>query len=123
MEFRKYQSLENHYREKHILKHLQYFPELGRQRFVVLEKLDGANIQLHFENGVIKVGKRSQYIGEIVDGVYTGEDFYGITDILNRNMEYILNIDKARKCNSLRLYGEVFPSHDHEEGTELFKRL
>lgn len=100
MDFKKFTSIENTYRQKFIDKFI--FPE-GCE-FVAREKLDGANIQLLFTPGKpMKVGKRTAYIEE-------NEDFYDIWNTLNK---YKVELDGfQRYCDSLnepiRIYGEIY---------------
>ena len=79
MEFKKYSSIENTYRQKHIDKFDEVLP--GWQEgttFVAREKLDGANIQLVFTpDGLMKVGKRTSFLNE-------SDSFFDIWNTLNK---------------------------------------
>lgn len=80
--FKKYNSIDNHYQTKEIMRWLSEYPELENETFVLTEKVDGANIQLYFTpDGGFKYGKRSAFLSpdekffdlhELVAGPYKG---------------------------------------------------
>lgn len=75
--FKKYNSIENSYRDKYITKALSQYPELKDETYCLVEKLDGANLQLFFQpNKEMQVGKRSCFISK-------DEDFYSVWDVLS----------------------------------------
>jgi len=68
-EFKKYKSIENSYREKHIRDMMKLNPVYAACKYVVTEKLDGGNFQFRFTiddtapSGVrLEYGKRSSIL-------------------------------------------------------------
>lgn len=111
--FKKYKSIENHYREKHILDMLQHNPVYHTCRYVAQEKIHGANFQIRFERGddfvSISYGKRS--------GVIThDENFYNHTAVVNKPhiqalQESIceqMHSGVLSEVNTVFLYGEFY---------------
>lgn len=105
--FRKYSSIENHYRQKYILNCISQKPGLENAKFVAREKIDGANIQIYFKKGhAVKFGKRSSFLSE-------GDSFFNIEQAKKDNYEIIKRIDTAVQGssvvpNEIRLYGELY---------------
>lgn len=102
--FKKYPSLENHYREKFInqIKLLPTFtPEMP---WVASEKIHGANFQFWTDGKQVKVGSRSQF----VDG-----SFYGCQKVIDRYHDEVISLYKKMYeempgLEYIRLYGELF---------------
>lgn len=64
--FLKYPSIENAYREKHIIQWLRHYPELYDETFLLQEKMHGSNIQFEVHpRGQCFIYSRKQRIGEI----------------------------------------------------------
>jgi len=64
MEFKKYNSIENSYRQKFI-DMITIDPELMDQQWVVLEKIHGAHMDIYIDvDGTIKFAKRSGFVKE-----------------------------------------------------------
>lgn len=107
MEFKKYSSIENHYQNKYIEKTLQNNPELRLEKFILQEKIDGANFQILIENDEIKFGKRTAFLDE-------GRDkFYDWEMVIKQNEDFINAVKNwlnEKKFNYIRLYGELFGS-------------
>ncbi|MFW6046550.1 MAG: RNA ligase family protein [Candidatus Woesearchaeota archaeon] len=89
--FKKYPSIENHYRQKFVDGFLSLYPELKNQWYIITEKRDGSNICLIFrphkedvENIQIdyKVASRNRILGD-------DENFYGVRDVLPKYSELI----------------------------------
>lgn len=104
MSFRKYNSIENSYRAKHVLKVLEWYPEVKDIKYSIREKLDGSNIQLYFEPGQeMKVGKRSGFISK-------DENFFDVWETLKKYQRELDDIqdevDMSNVC--VRLYGEIY---------------
>ena len=96
--FKKYQSIENHYREEYINSFNLEAP------FVIMEKLDGCNIQILFRpNKPYLVGKRSSYITK-------ENNFNDIWNTLDKYKEEFKNIQSF--CNffntEMTYYGELY---------------
>ncbi|AUR85881.1 hypothetical protein NVP1081O_146 [Vibrio phage 1.081.O._10N.286.52.C2] len=86
MEFRKYSSLENSYREAFVAR----CHGLARTEWVALEKIHGANFNFTMEFDVeqdemfnVTVGKRTQAISPNATGDYS---FYGCTSVVEQHM-------------------------------------
>jgi Rnl2 family RNA ligase len=111
--FRKYPSIENSYRQKHIDFWFEKHPELISAEYVVQEKIHGCNIQLIFDSeGNISVGSRTQIIPK--------EDktsLYGINAYLDNAPGDLVFLMKEMRsnavfnCRIIRLYGEFFGSN------------
>jgi Rnl2 family RNA ligase len=68
MEFKRYNSLINHYRSDDLAKWLLYNPEIRNENFVVTEKLHGAHFQMYISSsGEVTYGKRSSFLGNNAD--------------------------------------------------------
>ena len=104
MTFRKYPSIENHYYTGEIEKWVAYNPELMDCMYSLQEKLHGANIQLHFEDGVMSVGKRTTML-------LPGDKFYDIWNALEKIKsvtDWLALLSTGSQ--SFTLYGELFGS-------------
>lgn len=104
MKFKKYNSIENHYQQKHIDWWLEKYPELKNETYILQEKIHGANISIWFSpNKDYKVAKRNSFLNK-------DDKFYDIWNVL-KQYKYELNIIQEfvnLKNYSLRLYGELF---------------
>lgn len=111
--FRKYNSIENHYRDKEIQYWLERFPQLADEEYTIQEKIDGANISFVIEpDGTFNIAKRSDIIGP-------NEDFYNMNFIVFNKYTDVVMLMKnyAQTTNSsLNVYGEIF-------GTGIQKRI
>jgi Rnl2 family RNA ligase len=107
MSFRKYPSIENSYRQKEIDWWLRRYPELRRDRYILQEKLHGANVSFEFKpNGDWFFGKRTSRLG-------TGDNFYGCWGIMDQYEDFIKTWLAAAKHDdvSYRIFGEIFGSN------------
>jgi len=110
--FKKYNSIENSYRAKHILKALEWYPELKDCKYSIREKIDGSNLQLYFAPGQpMKVGKRSAFLSE-------GENFFDVWNTLKKYQKEIDAIQTEVENSGLpvRIFGELY-------GTGIQKRV
>ena len=102
--FKKYHSIENHYRDKFINQFLIDCPKLKDAEFIIQEKIHGANIQFIFEpNEEFKVGKRTSVILE-------DEKFYNIQSVIPDYKDLIESLQEdanEMEC-TINLYGELF---------------
>lgn len=104
--FRKWTSLENHYREKYINDVLAVYPQLAGETFVITEKIHGSNFHWHFSpNELVRAASRNSYLD-------TSGSFQGavIQELLEAHWDLL---DKLQDlCNyegvDIRLYGELF---------------
>ncbi len=104
MNFKKYNSIENSYQQKNILKFMQRMPDAFKQKWIVRSKLDGANIQLLLQpNEPMKVGKRTSYVEQ-------GDPFFDIwTTLKNYSVQLQYVQDYCNAANTpLRFYGEIY---------------
>lgn len=62
MEFKKYPSIENHYRNKHIEKWLSKFPSLKDEEFIIQEKIHGSNFQIIITNDDVSFASRNNIL-------------------------------------------------------------
>ena len=104
IEFMKYGSLTNHYRQKEIGYWLDNYPSLKDEVFEVTEKIHGANFQVLITKDDIKYGKRSSFLSE-------GESFFDYQNVMKKYEE---DFEKFRQyiikysIDSIRLFGELF---------------
>lgn len=118
-EFRKYKSIENHYRQKAIEDMFKFNPVYCNCRYIVQEKVDGGNFQVRLTiddseplHGVkVDFGKRSSILGE-------SEQFYNYQAVVS-DFSFVRFLDKACKVFNQMLsadesmkemifYGEIF---------------
>lgn len=103
MEFKKYNSIENSYRGRHVNKFTDLF-DPSVETFVGLEKLDGANIQLVFTpDGEMKVGKRTSFLLE-------GDNFFDIWNTLKRYDTEVITLKQVAKDTNKTyiMFGEIY---------------
>lgn len=101
MEFKKYNDIENSYRQKFIERFKERYPEINNIKFVALEKLNGANFQIALNSDDINYCTRKR----ILD---SNSNFYQWQNAikklnLNKLIEFTKNINAE-----VRLYGELF---------------
>lgn len=111
-EFKKYNSIENHYREEWINRIKVQRPDLAKGKWAITEKVHGTNVQFGFD-GEYTVGKRTGFIEE-------GERFYNIQKFAEYYKGPIKAIyeecKKRYNCNSVIVFGELFGgSYPHKE--------
>jgi len=111
MEFKKYNEIENSYREKFIsnINNMLAARELENE-FVVLEKVHGANFSFWYDGNELRTAKKSDFVGG------EGEDFYNSHLIKTRYTDNIKNLfehfnRKFGKINDMVVYGELFGGH------------
>jgi len=106
MDFKKWNSIENHYQEKIIYKWAEHFPELNNMFFEVTEKIHGANFSILVNtDGEVRFASRN--------GVIEDEDkFYGYKAVFARE-EYISLLNELKRISvswneDLQLFGELY---------------
>lgn len=104
MEFKKFSSLENTYRQNLIDK-VQYEGKDGGV-WVVTEKIHGANFSFWCDGTEVKVASRTQF----VDGT-----FYNCQAVINRYSENILNWCQGFGVKTFIVYGELFGGNIQKE--------
>lgn len=97
MEFKKFSSLENTYRQNLIDK-VQYEGKDGGV-WVATEKIHGANFSFWCNGDEVKVASRSQF----VDGT-----FYNCQSVINRYAEGILTWCQEKNVKDFVVYGELY---------------
>lgn len=118
MNFRRYNSIENSYREKHIHKIVKEGHSGGN--FVVQEKIHGSNFSLWVNDGGLKAAKRSGFIDE-------GENFNNHSLILNKYKENMTNLlhlvrKKYPKSIELAVFGEIYGGNYPHKDVERVKQ-
>lgn len=95
--FVKYDHIENSYNNQFI----DYFKEtLKFNKFVIMEKLDGANFQIKiFPDFTIKYGSRN---------IYLTEDFYNYKEVVDKIDLSLLKKEANYNDNVIILYGELY---------------
>jgi len=105
MTFKKWHSIENHYRQKHIDFYLEAHPELADETYVILEKLHGSNFQWYFQPGEpVRAGSRNSYLD--TTGSFQGAS---ISDLMVDNSA-LFSIMRAWAEDAdfpIRLFGEL----------------
>jgi Rnl2 family RNA ligase len=118
MEFKKYNSLENHYHSKHIAMFLNMYPELKDAKYIITEKIHGSNIQVCINESEYKVGKRSSFILNEKDDKgmknvckYIKENY---SNAIKEIQEYIKGHEEIEE---MIFYGEYF-GRDIQKGVD-----
>ena len=104
MDFHKFSSLENSYRQNLIDK-VQYEGKDGGM-WMATEKLHGANFSFWCDGTEVKVASRSQF----VDGT-----FYNCQAVINRYSENILNWCQGFGVETFIVFGELFGGNIQKE--------
>lgn len=98
MEFKKFSSLENTYRQNLIDK--VYNEGFDKQPWIVTEKLHGANFSFWCDGNKVRVASRSQF----VDGT-----FYNCQSVIDKYSEKVMELhEKSFKNGVLVIYGELY---------------
>lgn len=116
MQFKKYSSIENTYRQTHINKIIKY--GLTGGEWVVTEKVHGACTSVAYDGKLMQFGKRTAFVGEgnkIEGDKYwtSGSNFYDWQGALERDLvlskvEKIYNALKTTDEDEIIVYGELF---------------
>jgi Rnl2 family RNA ligase len=97
MEFKKFTSLENTYRQNLIDKVL--LEGFDEQRWIVTEKIHGANFSFWYDGEDFKVASRNQF----VDGT-----FYNCQSVINKYEQKIKDWYNNNPCSMIVIYGELY---------------
>jgi Rnl2 family RNA ligase len=100
MEFAKYPSLENAYREKYV----NACRNLGIREWVATEKLDGSNFMMASDGHDLMVASRNQVIPLSPEGIY---EFQGCTLVVNRYASDVIQLAKHIGA-TVYVYGELY---------------
>lgn len=101
MDFKKYNSLENAYRQKFI----NHCHELGVNQWVALEKIHGANFSfICDENMVVTPAKRTSVLNKTEHGTY---DFYGCNPIVEKYTPEIQSLANVIG-GPIQVFGELY---------------
>lgn len=102
--FHKWPSIENSYQKKYIDKWLSKFPELEYEKYIITEKLHGANIQFIIKSNYFNIATRNRILKK-------DEDFYGIWDTIPDYNFIIEGLQRLLKDTEyINIYGELFGS-------------
>jgi len=105
MQFTKWHSIENSYRQKHIDFFLEEHPELESETYIILEKLHGSNFQWFFQPGeFVKAGSRNHYLDML--GSFQGASIACLVDDNATTIAHFQKWADADGC-SIRLFGEL----------------
>lgn len=102
--FKKYNSIENSYQQKYIMKVLERYPELKDETYSIREKIDGSNLQLYFEPfKEMKIGKRSSFLRD-------DENFFNAPNVISNYEAKLSNVQNYVNTtgSTVRLYGEIY---------------
>lgn len=97
MEFIKYNSIENSYREKF----MDYVWQLAIPTWVVQEKVHGANVVLAYDGTDFKYGRRRNWIEP-------NEKFFNIHAVADRYENSMKTLWQSVEGGEVRVYGEIF---------------
>ena len=104
--FKKWNSIENHYRNKFITPFFEYHPDLAKEAFVVTEKIDGANFSIIVsKGGELSCAKRKSIIKQ-EDNFFDYKSIF-LNDQLREFVDSIVSYCKQEKRN-LQFVGELF---------------
>lgn len=103
-DFKKYNSIENHYQENFINKIKEANSGLNVQWFVT-EKIHGCNAQISYDGKEVKYGKRTSYVED--------EKFYNIKEVLGQYKDRLIDYYNQLAILGLELdkvifFGELF---------------
>ena len=105
MEFKKYCSIENTYREKEIGFWLAKYPELLNEQYIIEEKIHGSNFSIWMNKDGYKLGKRTSFLEE-------DENFFGYQQLKPLFEEIYSRVKKLifrfKEINEIVLYGELY---------------
>ncbi len=104
IDFVKYPSIENSYREKYLGYMKEKYPDIERETFVLQEKVDGANFQTLITKYAVLHSKRNSVLNP-GDKFYGWEEVVNEYDILYRHIQYMM---EGEGWDSVRLYGEIY---------------
>lgn len=102
MQFRKFGSIENSYRDKTINEILKY--DLTWGSWTVQEKVHGANASLWYDGHEVRFGKKSGFVSD-------SENFYGHRKVLEENTPFVHKLWSDLQLSNgdiLVIYGEIF---------------
>lgn len=110
MEFRKYNSITNHFEKSSLGKWLKMYPELYNEQYIIQEKIHGSNFSIWFENNNeevnIKYANRTSFL-DITDRFFD----YQLA-LQNEKVEKLINniVNKIKKDNikELVIFGELY---------------
>ena len=119
MEFKKYTSIDNSYKQKTVNYINDNFPT---EEFVVQEKVHGANFAFYIDESGIKMAKRSGFLRD-------DENFYNCDVIKERykeDLEFLqLLINKSEGMDTMSIHGEIYggsyPHNDVEKVKDIQK--
>jgi len=107
-EFKKYGSIENHYRGKYIDRFTSEFPDMITQKYIVTEKIHGANFSINIFNSGEKVvfGKRKSFLEPM-------ESFMNYQTVMKQEdektlVDRLVEYAKQNNIEIIRVYGELF---------------
>lgn len=101
MSFKKYASIENAHRQKHI----EACHQLGNPDWVALEKIHGSNFGFIVEGDVVTPFKRSSSIGW--NPVSEEYEFMNCDNVVNRYHDHVLHL-REKMGQDIQVYGELY---------------
>lgn len=106
--FLKYPKIKNTCNEKSLMRIMKQYPDFFEQSFILLEKIDGANFQVFFdeENDDILYGKRSSFLD------FLNDDFFDFQDTMSEYLSTLVEmkelVQKKYGEGNVRFFGELF---------------
>ena len=117
MEHKKYPSIENSYREKALEQIRKYVP--SNEKWIVQEKLHGANLQIQTDGNTVKFGSRNLMLN-----TFTELEQFNRLDTIAENLSFaaiemyhdLKEMSYLQEGNDLIIYGELCGgSYPHED--------
>lgn len=118
-DFKRYKSIENHYREKYINDMIKFNPVYAGCKYVVTEKIDGGNFQVRLTTPETGRGVKIEY-GKRTSILAKDEDFYNYKSVIN-DLDFTRFLYKAgiffdglsftetgEPISEIIFYGEIF---------------
>lgn len=101
MKFSRYNSIENHYRQKYIEIVREYGFDKPGTRWIAHEKIHGANFSFITDGTVLSIASRNNLVGG---------DFYHCQPVVDKYKEAILNLKGIHypEAKQIQVYGELF---------------
>ncbi|MCK5019958.1 MAG: hypothetical protein KAS32_23080 [Candidatus Peribacteraceae bacterium] len=101
MKFAKYSDIENSYRDKYI-NHVVRNTVPPSMKWMVSEKIDGANFAFYCDGKIVKTASRNQFVGD---------EFFGCKEVVDRHHDRVIQIANDiitdTRCSHIIIYGEL----------------
>lgn len=107
MEFMKYGSIENSYQNGFIARWVNYYPELLSEKYILTEKIHGANFSVMITSDNIEYGKRTSKL-QIHEAFF---DWQNVVRKYESEFNVLQKYLQEDGIENIRLFGELFGSN------------